>query len=56
MYHIEVREVYGQDQEYKPETAITGGKSFSRAKAVQKAKSMQRYSNSLHYKVVRSNR
>lgn len=54
MYHIEVREVYGRDQEYKPETTITGGKSFSRAKAVQKAKAMQKYSNSVHYKVVKN--
>ena len=50
-YHIEVREVYGKDISFKPEIAITGGKSFNRAQAYNKRRVMQRYTNSLIYKV-----
>lgn len=52
-YHIEVAEIYGNDNSFKREIAVTGGKSFHFSKAVQKAKVMQRYTNSLTYKVVR---
>lgn len=50
-YHIEVAEVYGSDISFKPEMQITEGKSFSRAKAHEKRRLMQRYTNSLKYKV-----
>ena len=50
-YHIEVREVYGKNTSFGPETAITKGKSFNRAQAHNKRRVMQRYSNSLIYKV-----
>ena len=52
-YYIEVAEKYGKDNSFKPETTITGSKSFSRAKAHEKRQLMQRYTNSLTYKVVR---
>ena len=52
-YHIEVAEKYGKDNSFKPETTITGGKSFSRAKAHEKQRLMQRYTNSLTYKVMK---
>ncbi|NHZ85828.1 MAG: hypothetical protein GWP19_08100 [Planctomycetia bacterium] len=54
-YHIEVAEKYGKDTSFGPETIITQGKSFSRARAHEKRRVMQRYSNSLRYKVVKNN-
>ena len=54
-YHIEVREVYGNDTAYKPELTITHGESFSRSRAHEKRRVMQRYTNSLKYKVVKNN-
>ena len=53
-YHIEVAEKYGNDQSFRPEQKITFGQSFSFAEAHRKRKLMQKYSNSVHYKVVRN--
>ena len=53
-YHIEVAEKYGNDTSYKPEQTITHGESFSRARAHEKRRVMQRYTKSLIYKVVRN--
>ena len=51
MYHIEVAEKYGSDNTFKTEQTITSGKSFSRAEAYRRKKLMQKYSNSLIYRV-----
>lgn len=53
-YHIEVAEVFGNDTSFKPEQTITKGESFSRTRAHQKRRVMQRYTNSLKYKVVKN--
>lgn len=50
-YHIEVAEKYGKDHTFRPEQPITFGQSFSFAEAHRKRKLMQKYTNSLIYKV-----
>ena len=53
-YHIEVAEVYGNDNSFHTEQDITGGKSFSKTEAQRKRDLMQKYTNSLKYKVKRT--
>ena len=53
-YHIEVKEVYGRDQHYKPEMVITNGKSYNRDDAQHMRDLLQKYSNSVKYKVARN--
>lgn len=50
-YHIEVAEVYGNDNTFYPEQDITKGESFNRTEAQRKCKLMQKYTNCLTYKV-----
>ena len=50
-YIIQVREKYGRNQAFKREQAITKGQSFSFTQAHSKRRKMQKYSNSLIYKV-----
>ena len=50
-YIIQVREKYGRDQAFRREQAITNGQSFGFAQAHNKRRKMQKYSNSLIYKV-----
>ena len=51
MYHIEVAEKFGKDHSFKPEMGITGGRSYNRSEARRKCELMQKYSNSLIYRV-----
>jgi len=52
-YHIEVAEVYGNDNTFRPEQEITEGKSFSKVEAQRKRDLMQKYTNSQTYKIKR---
>ena len=53
-FHIEVAEVYGNDNSFKPEQEITNGESFSKTEAQRKRDLMQKYTNSLKYKIKRT--
>ena len=50
-YHIEVAEVYGNDNSFRPEQDITNGESFSKVEAQRKRDLMQKYTNSQKYKI-----